>query len=623
MNNYKSNIFILLKRILLVVLIYQVSRILFYAMNSFSFHVLNLKTIKGGLLFDLSAIAFLNSIFVIAHFIPGNFKYKTLYQKYLKISFYAVNLLFIATNFIDIIYYKFTGRRSTFSMITAKGMEREAIGLIPSFLKEFWYVGLLFLVVALLFWKLLPNFNSKNPVEKLTKKDFVTQFSFLILSIAVALLIARGGFQKKPIKIVDAVVYGELGNSALILNTPFCIIKTISKNEEIEKVHYFEEKELLSIYNPTINLNSGQAVTKKNVVVIILESFGDENVGRGYTPFLDSLITKSYYFKHGFANGKVSIDAVPSILSSIPSLMNNSFISSSFSLNKINGLPKILKKEGYGTSFFHGSFNGSQNFDQYAQVAGFDHYYGKDQYDGKEAFDGKWGIYDEEFMQFFCNKLTTFKEPFFSSIFTISSHNPYRVPEKYKGKFSKGTTEIHESIGYSDFSLRQFFNTASKQAWYKNTLFVISADHTSSGGDHNIDKTNIGKFSIPILFFDPSNPEFVGVNENNFQQIDIMPSILDYLNIKTDMVSFGKSYKSKNNFVVYYLQGIYHYIQDDYYLAFANNQPIGLYNWKKDIYLKKNLLMGEKQKADKMAQFLKAYIQTFYERVTHDALILK
>lgn len=623
MNNYKRNIFILLKRILLVVLIYQVSRILFYAMNSFSFHVLNLKTIKGGLLFDLSAIAFLNSIFVIAHFIPGNFKYKTLYQKYLKISFYAVNLLFIATNFIDIIYYKFTGRRSTFSMITAKGMEREAIGLIPSFLKEFWYVGLLFLVVALLFWKLLPNFNSKKPVEKLTKKDFVTQFSFLILSIAVALLIARGGFQKKPIKIVDAVVYGELGNSALILNTPFCIIKTISKNEEIEKVHYFEEKELLSIYNPTINLNSGQAVTKKNVVVIILESFGDENVGRGYTPFLDSLITKSYYFKHGFANGKVSIDAVPSILSSIPSLMNNSFISSSFSLNKINGLPKILKKEGYGTSFFHGSFNGSQNFDQYAQVAGFDHYYGKDQYDGKEAFDGKWGIYDEEFMQFFCNKLTTFKEPFFSSIFTISSHNPYRVPEKYKGKFSKGTTEIHESIGYSDFSLRQFFNTASKQAWYKNTLFVISADHTSSGGDHNIDKTNIGKFSIPILFFDPSNPEFVGVNENNFQQIDIMPSILDYLNIKTDMVSFGKSYKSKNNFVVYYLQGIYHYIQDDYYLAFANNQPIGLYNWKKDIYLKKNLLMGEKQKADKMAQFLKAYIQTFYERVTHDALILK
>lgn len=623
MNNYKNKSFILIKRILLVVLIYQISRVIFYFMNTSSFQIFNLETIIGGLQFDFAAIAYLNIILVVAHLIPGNFKYKDVYQKWLKISFYSVNLLFIATNFIDIIYYRFTGRRSTFSMITAKGMEHEAIGLIPSFLKEFWYISILFLVFSFLFWKLLPNFKPKSTIEKLTKKDFAKQFSILIFAIAAGLLIARGGFRKKPIKIVDAVVYGELGNSALILNTPFCILKTITKKEDIEKVHYFEEKKLLSIYSPIINLNPKKPIIKKNVVIIILESFGDENVGRGYTPFLDSLITKSYYFKNGFANGKVSIDAVPSILSSIPSLMNNSFISSSFSLNRINGLPKILKKEGYGTSFFHGAFNGSQNFDQYAKVAGFDQYYGKDEYDGKEAFDGKWGVYDEEFMQFFCNKLSGFKQPFFSSIFTISSHNPYRVPEKYKGKFPKGTTDIHESIGYSDFSLRKFFDSAKKQTWYKNTLFVISSDHTSSAGDHAIDKTNIGKFSIPILFFDPSNPEFVSVDENNFQQIDIMPSVLDYLNIKTDMVSFGKSYKSKNNFVVYYLQGTYHYIQDDYYLAFANNQPIGLYNWKKDIYLKNNLLRSNKQKTDKMVQFLKAYIQTFYERVISDSLVLK
>jgi phosphoglycerol transferase MdoB-like AlkP superfamily enzyme len=592
-------------------------------MNASSFQNFNLKTLKGGILFDLAAIAYLNLIFVIAHLIPGNFKYTLTYQKRLKISFYALNLLFIATNFIDIIYYRFTGKRSTFSMITAKGMEHEIFGLIPSFLMQFWYIGVVFLIFGVLFWKLLPNFKQINPIEKLKKNDLIKQYAFLILAIALGLLISRGGFRKKPLKIVDAVVYGELGNSALILNTPFCILKTLAKKEDIEKVNYFDEKELLSIYNPIVNLNPSKPTTKKNVVVIILESFGDENVGRGCTPFLDSLITKSYYFKNGFANGKASIDAVPSILSSIPSLMNNSFISSSFALNKIHGLPIILEKEGYKTSFFHGAFNGSQNFDQYAKVAGFDEYYGKDEYVGKEAFDGKWGIYDEEFMQFFCNKLTSFKQPFFSSIFTVSSHNPYKIPEKYKGKFPKGTTIIQECIGYTDFSLRQFFKTAKKQSWYNNTLFVISSDHTSSEGDQKKDKTNIGKFSIPILFLDPSDPKFVGVNENNFQQIDIMPSILDYLNIKTDMVSFGKSFKSKNNFVVYYLQGTYHYIQDDYYLAFANNQPIGLYNWKKDIYLKKNLLNTEVPKANKMTRFLKAYIQTYYERVTNDALTIK
>lgn len=623
MNNYKKNNLILLQRLVSVLVMYQIARILFYIFNPSTLTSFNLQTIKGSFIFDLAAIAYLNLVFIIAHMIPGNFKYTLKYQKRLKISFYTLNLIFIATNFIDIIYYRFTGRRSTFSMITAKGMEHEIMGLIPSFLKQFWYIGVLFLMICYIFWKILPNLKQLKPNEILTKKDIIKQVSFLIFAMATALIVARGGFRKKPIKIVDAVAYGELGNSVLVLNTPFCILKTITKKENIEKVNYFNDKELVSIYNPLIKLDPKQPADKKNVVIIILESFGDENVGRGCTPFLDSLITKSYYFKNGFANGKVSIDAVPSIISSIPSLMNNSFISSNFALNKVNGLPKILKKEGYYTSFFHGAFNGSQNFDEYARIAGFDNYFGKNEYTGAEAFDGKWGIYDEEFMQFFCNKLTSFKQPFFSSIFTISSHNPYKIPDKYKDKFPKGTTIIQECIGYTDFALGQFFKTARKQSWYNNTLFVISSDHTSSEGDRNIDKTNIGKFSIPILFFDPSNPKFVGVNENNFQQIDIMPSILDYLHIKTNMVSFGKSYTSKNNFSIYYLQGTYHYIQDDYYLAFANNQIIGLYNWKKDILLKKNLAKTNTEKVNKMTRFLKAYIQTFYERVTNNALSLE
>jgi phosphoglycerol transferase MdoB-like AlkP superfamily enzyme len=525
MNDYKNSGVLLLKRFFLVIAVYQACRFLFYFMNLSAFGNFSFQTFLGGLLFDFAAVAYLNIVFVIAHLIPGAFKYKSGYQKKLKITFYVVNLIFIATNFIDIIYYRFTGRRSTFSMITAKGMEHEAMGLIPSFLKEFWYIGLLFIVFSILFWKLIPKLKLVVNPEKLTKKGYLKQFSCFILALAGILIIGRGGFQKKPIKIVDAIKYGEIGNSALVLNTPFCILKTISKKEDIERAHYFDDEKLASIYNPIVSLESNAPSIKKNVVVLILESFGDENVGRGYTPFLDSLITKSYYFKNGFANGKVSIDAVPSILSSIPSLMNNSFISSSYSLNKINGLPKILKKQGYNTSFFHGAFNGSQNFDQYAKVAGFEHYYGKDEYLGEEAFDGKWGIFDEEFLQFFCKKVTTFKQPFFTSLFTISSHNPYIIPEKHKGKFPKGTTDIHESIGYTDFALRQFFNNAKKQGWYKNTLFVISSDHTSSAGDHDIDKTNIGKFSIPILFFDPSNPAFVGVDEKNFQQIDIMPSI--------------------------------------------------------------------------------------------------
>ncbi len=621
MTNYNKYITLFLKRFFLIVLIYQFCRILFYVMNLNLFESFTFQTFIGGVIFDISAIAYINMIFLIAHLIPGNFKYKPTYQKGLKISFYAVNLLFIATNFIDIIYYRFTGRRSTFGMITAKGMEHEAMGLITSFLKEFWYIALLFIALSFLFWKLIPDLNKNIVSEKLTNKDNYKKYICFFFSIIIILLASRGGFRKKPLKIVDGIQYGALSNTALVLNTPFTILKTITKKEDIDKVSYFKSNELEAIYNPVISLKPQKTnVNKKNVVILILESFGNENISGGQTPFLDSLITKSYYFKNGFANGKLSIDAVPSILSSIPSLMNNSFISSSYSLNKINGLPKILKKEGYNTSFFHGAFNGSQNFDQYTKVAGFDQYFGKDQYTGKEAFDGKWGIFDEEFLQFFAMKLTSFKQPFFSSLFTISSHNPYTIPEKYKGKFPKGTTDIQESIAYTDYALREFFKTAKKQNWYNNTLFVISADHTSSGGDKDIDKTNIGKFRIPILFFDPSNPELVGVDEKNFQQIDIMPSILDYLNVKTDMVSFGKSYKSKQDFVVYYLQGTYHYIRGDYYLAFANNQTIGFYNWKKDILLKNNLMNNDRAKTVESERFLKAYIQSFNQRIIDNKL---
>jgi phosphoglycerol transferase MdoB-like AlkP superfamily enzyme len=622
MNNYKKLVTLLIKRITIVFIVYQICRFLFFFFNRNAFSTIDSKAIFGGVLFDLAAIGFINIVFVLLHLIPFQFIYKSTYQKVLKIAFYVVNLIFIATNLVDFEYYKFTGRRSSFGLITAKGMENEIGTLIPSFLKEFWFLPLGFIVFAFLFWKLLskPKFEKVTPISN---KIIGKQIGILLLSLTITLLMARGGFGKKPIRIVDAINYSSIGNTALVLNTPFSILKTIGNKETLVDPKFYSETELNSIFNPVLFNNSTEKVQKKNVVIIILESFGDENLHNGYTPFMDSLTTKSYYFKNAFANGKVSIDAVPSTLSSIPSLMNTSIISSGYSLNKVYGLPKILKKIGYQTSFFHGAFNGSQNFDQYCKVAGFDSYYGKNEYVGPDAFDGTWGIFDEEFFQFFNNKLTSFKEPFFSTIFSVSSHNPYTIPEKYKGKFLKGKRKIQESISYTDFALKQFFKSAKKQPWYNNTLFVITADHTSSEPTTDKYKTNVGKFRVPILFFDPSNPEFVAVIDKNFQQIDVLPSILDYLHINDKVITFGKSFNSNKNYAVYYLDNIYHLIQDDYYLAFDGQKAIGLYNFKTDELLKNNLLKKDKVKAAEMEKFIKAYVQSFNERMIEDKLTTK
>lgn len=622
MTNYYKSLILFVKRILLVVLIYQLCRFLFLVFNFSAFNKPFFSTFFGGLRFDLSAIGYINLLFALLHCIPGKFKYNRIYQKVLKILFYSVNLIFIITNFVDFEYYKFTGRRSSFGLLTAQGMEHEIKGLVGSFLTEFWYILLIGIVLAIAFYKAIPNL--KLPVLSInhSKKDYVKQ-TLMFLGIMVLMLVfARGGVQEKPIRIIDSSSYGSLNHSALVLNTPFCILKTIYKKETLSSPNYFSQTELDAIFSPIITITSKKELHKKNVVLIILESFGRENLNIGATPFLDSLITKSYYFENGFANGKLSVDAVPSTLTSIPSLLNHSIITSNYAVNKVNGLPRILKEQGYNTSFFHGAFNGSQNFDQYAKVSGFDTYYGKDEFEGPEAFDGRWGIFDEEFLQFFNTKLITFHEPFFSTIFTISSHNPYKIPEKYIGKFPKGNTKIQESIAYTDYALKQFFEAAKKEDWYKNTLFVITADHTSSEPTNEIYTTNVGKFRIPILFYDPSEENFIGVHDKNFQQIDILPSILEYLGMSTQAISYGKSYTSHKDFVVYYLDNIYHLIDGDYYLAFNGTASLGLYNLKKDPLLKENLILIEPDKAKTLELFIKAYIQSFNERMINNNLTL-
>src|SRR5690606_22331460 len=131
------------------------------------------------------------------------------------------------------------------------------------------------------------------------------------------------------------------------------------------------------------------------------------------------------------------------------------------------------------------------------------------------------------------------------------SHAPYTIPNKYKNKFPKGVADIHESIAYTDYSLKKFFETAKTKDWYNNTIFIITADHTSSEPQEEQWKTNVGKFRIPILFLTPGDESIpVKKVEKNFQQIDILPSLMDYLQITTQIISYGKSYKSENDFVV-------------------------------------------------------------------------
>ena len=419
---------------------------------------------------------------------------------------------------------------------------------------------------------------------------------------------------------------------AIVLNTPFSIIRTYNDKIFLKK-NYYKEPQLSELFNPIKHFESEEKFTNQNVVIIIVESLAKEYFGslnkdidngnyQGYTPFLDSLIGKSHTFTNAFANGRKSIDAMPSVVASVPSLVQP-FILSPYATNTINGLGGILKGKGYKTAFFHGAPNGSMGFDSFMKMAGYEEYYGYNEYNNPADFDGNWGIWDEPFLQFTATKLTQFEEPFLTTIFTLSSHHPFKVPKQYKGKFRKGTLAIHAPIQYTDNALRQFFNTASKMPWFENTIFVITADHCNQT-DLPEYQTSVGAFSIPIIIYQPNNTESIRMDATITQQIDIMPKILRELNYSGDFVSFGTDTLTEDRpFAVNYQNQTWNYYEDDFLLQYRDEKIIGLYQYKTDKLLKNNLLNIEKKQATFMLQKLKAYIQQYYNRLITNNMVIK
>ncbi|HIF14690.1 MAG TPA: LTA synthase family protein, partial [Bacteroidetes bacterium] len=125
------------------------------------------------------------------------------------------------------------------------------------------------------------------------------------------------------------------------------------------------------------------------------------------------------------------------------------FSLSKYCTNKIDGLGSILNKEGYETSFFHGAPNGSMGFESLSNLFGITNYYGMDNYKEKSDFDGVWGVWDDKFFAYFADELNKMEKPFFSSIFSCSSHHPYKIPKKFTNKFKKGKHPMHECVQYT------------------------------------------------------------------------------------------------------------------------------------------------------------------------------
>ncbi len=537
------------------------------------------------------------------------------------------NSVFLAANFIDAGYFPFVRKRSNADLFEQIGGQSDLVKLLPQFARDFWWILLLYILLLIgLSWAYNRIAYRKSGAYGFSQpKHWVLIIVLFILSGGLCVLGIRGGLQRVPIDIVNAGSVTKAEEVPIVLNTPFTLIKSVD-HPSVEELAFYSNDVLKQEYSP-LHYFKDSTFKKQNVVVIILESFAKEYTKlsgnkASLTPFLDSLMDHSLVFTNGFANGSKSIEGIPSILSSLPSLMENPFINSIYANNGQTSLASVLKPEGYTTAFFHGGINGTMNFDDWAPAAGYSLYFGKNEYKNDTDFDNYWGIWDEPFLQFTVKKMSGFKQPFHSAIFTLSSHHPYFVPTRYKNKFSKGWLENSESIGYADHALKQFFAEAAKTSWYSNTLFVLTADHSSLSGNPFYSNV-VGNQCIPILFYRPGNA-LAAKNNRIFSQMDIMPNTLQLLGYNKPFFAFGKAAgESAGPVSYYYANGTYFIYSDSMVYQYNAGRFNSAYNYRRDSLLTTNLLGARPLNDSLMARRLKAFLQTYNHALIHNSAVVK
>ncbi|MFN8333694.1 MAG: LTA synthase family protein [Cyclobacteriaceae bacterium] len=626
-------------RLLLAMFLFMLCRIGFFLYNLSYFPEMTtwnfMRILWGGFWFDLTAVLYINVIILILSIIPVDLRFRAGYQTTIKVFYYILNGLALAANVMDFIYYKFTLRRTTADVFDQFENESNLFSLFFRFLIDYWYAVLFWLLLMWIMVKLYNRIKVQGPLMRHRIAYYVAGVLAIPLIVGLFIGAVRGGFRHstRPITLSNAGEYVEHPNEvSLVLNTPFAIFRTLGKTK-IQKIKYFtDEKELSEVYSPVHTPVDSSAFRADNVVVIILESFSKEFFGafnrdkpgyKGYTPFLDSLIQHSRTFEYSFANGRKSIDGLPSVMASIPSL-GVPYVLTPFANNRINSLGNLLRDKGYHTSFFHGAPNGSMGFSSFTNLAGIDHYYGKTEYGNDADFDGMWGIWDDKFFSFYADKLNEFPQPFMSSIFSVSSHHPFVVPEEFEGKFKGGDQPILKCIEYTDYALRRFFAKASTMPWYKNTLFVITADHVSSNIVFPESHTTWGLFSIPVIFFKPDNT-LAERSASIAQQIDIMPSVLGRLKYDKPYVAFGHDVfdSTSTSFAFNYRDDIYNLYEGEYLLMFDGKRTVSLYNFVKDRMLQQDIKKSDKDVAARMERKIKAIIQQYNNRMVEDKLTVQ
>lgn len=621
---WKNDITTLILRLLFAYAVIAILQIAFYMIDKpYIGHIHDSaeawRIAKGSLVFNTMSLLWTNCLFIFLSVLPFRFREKRLYQGFLYFIFLITNSFTIIFNCSDVVYFAHTMKRVTLEETHFTNNSNT----FPIMLDFFQHSIPLVIIGAALIGLLIYGWHyiKYQPTKIESNRRY-----YLVNSIAAVVVIflcisgMRGTFNpKKPwVKMSEAAAYSP-EKSWLILSNPYCFLRSLDKSTEYDKVEYFHPEERDQIFTPIHQTESiHHDLGQRNVLVFILESFSREHSKflnpelykheSGCTPFLDSLMQEGYTFTRAYANGLKSIEAMPAVLASIPSF-KTSFSTMPEHFGDFEAMPEILSKQGYQTAFFCGSERNSMGFEDLALMFGTQKYFCRDEYEASypvndSTIEPVWGVYDMPYFQFMADEIGKMPEPFFASVFNLTSHHPYRVPPDYVDLVARGHTPEQRVVAYTDLSIRKFFDRAKAEPWFKNTIFVFVADHVSPICYDPKSYTMQGHTSIIEFLYTPDGA-LRGMDNSIVQQLDIMPTVLGLVGNKEPYFAFGRDVfnePERKPVAFNCINHMYQYISDSTVFYFDTEKVL-------------KTVEGQAQKRDE--DFLKAVLQHYAESLSN------
>ncbi|RZJ72722.1 LTA synthase family protein [Flavobacterium sp.] len=430
-------------------------------------------------------------------------------------------------------------------------------------IKSYWIMLLAAIVIMTGFvWGMTRN---AGRIFKMGDTPFKTKLILFPIVIFLLVFASRGSLtSKRPINISNSVFSVDQLTNCLGLNSLYTVAFAAyaMKNEtNVDKMYgkmneqeaYARVKKYMDVAAdgftsdsiPLLHVTKPDSVLAKpyNLVIILQESLGAEYVGclggKPLTPNIDKLAKEGTLFTDLYATGTRSVRGIEAVVTGFLPSPSESVVKLSDSQSGFFTIAALLEQKGYDTSFVYGGMANFDNMASFFNGNGFKRIIDEDDFDPKKsAFHGTWGWSDEDVMKKANEYFRTQQKPFVSLVFSSSNHEPFEFPDGRIALYDKKKNTVNNAMKYADFAVGKFFELAKKEAYYKNTIFLVIADHnTRTYGKHLVP---IHKFHIPALVIGP-NVDKGKTYDALCSQIDILPSVISKLGLELETPMPGRN----------------------------------------------------------------------------------